>query len=70
MGRTTQLKHDVIGDINQGSNTALAAACQAVHHPLRSCSLGIDIANHAARKTTAQIGRANLDGECVAIGYR
>ena len=46
--RAAQLKHHIVGNIYQSGDAALAAARQAVHHPLRRLGLWIDIAHHAA----------------------
>ena len=46
--RTAQLKHHVVRDINQGTDAALTAAGQVVHHPCRRLRLGVHTTHHTA----------------------
>ena len=46
MRRPAQLKHHVIGNIDQRSDAALAATGQPVHHPLRRGGAGVDLPDH------------------------
>ena len=67
-----QLEHHVVGNIHQSGHAALAAARQAVHHPLRRLGLRVEIAYHATGKTATQVRRANrhLDGVGIAKRHR
>ena len=55
-----QLKHHVVGDVDQGADRALAAARQAIHHPLGGLHLRVHIAHNAAREATTQVSRLNF----------
>ena len=65
MRRPAELEHHVIGDIHQRRDAALAAARQAVHHPLRRGGAGVDVADHAAGEAPAQVGRADAHRDAV-----
>eukprot|EP01022_Parablepharisma_sp_SALTPOND_P031134 TRINITY_DN785_c0_g5_i1.p2 TRINITY_DN785_c0_g5~~TRINITY_DN785_c0_g5_i1.p2 ORF type:complete len:1059 (-),score=367.39 TRINITY_DN785_c0_g5_i1:4151-7327(-) len=56
---TTQFQHHIVGDVHQRRDRALAAALQALLHPLRRGCLGIEATNDAASETAAQVGRGN-----------
>ena len=70
MGRPPELEHHVIGNVHQSRDAALAATRQALHHPLGGVSAGVDIANYPTRKTTAQLRRADLDGQRFSAARR
>ena len=65
--RTAQLEHHVVGDIDQRRHAALAAARQALDHPLRRAGLGVDVAHDAAGETPAQVGGTDLHRQLVGM---
>ena len=67
MQRLTQLKHDIVGDIHHGVDTANIAATQTLDHPQRSRSGQVDIADHATQVAWAGLRRQQLDRAHVIV---
>ena len=63
----TQLKHHVVRNIDQRRDAALTTTRQAIDHPLRCGGTRIDTAHDATGEATAQIRRADSDGQRVAV---
>jgi hypothetical protein len=55
-----ELEHDVVRDVDQRRDGALAAAGQALGHPGRRLRRGVDAADDAAGEAPAQVGRLDL----------
>ena len=51
----TEFQHDVVGDIHQRRDRALAGAFQARLHPVRRRGTGVDTFDQAAGKSAAQV---------------
>ena len=62
MRGTAELKHHVIGDVDQRGNAALTGTFQTILHPLRRRSLGVEPLDHSAGKATAQIRSFDMHG--------
>ena len=60
VGRATQLKHDVVGDVYQRADAALPATRQTVHHPRGRLRLRIDVAHDASGKAATQVRGSNV----------
>ncbi len=65
---TAQLQHHIVGNIDQGRDRTLTAALQALLHPMRRRSLGVQTTDHATGETAAQIRRRNLDRQGFSDG--
>ena len=65
MAGAAELEHDVVGDIDQRRDAALAAARQALDHPRRGLRLGVDAAHDAPGKAPAQVGGGNVYRQAV-----
>src|SRR5690606_26631450 len=65
VGRATQLEHHVIRNIDQRRNRTLPRPLELTLHPGWRFGTGIDPADYATGKATAQIGRLDLDGKAV-----
>ena len=61
MGRTAELEHDVVRNVDEGGDMALTGAFETIAHPLRRFGLGVEAADHAAGEAAAEIGRFNAD---------
>ena len=59
VGGPAILKHHVVRNVDQRSDTALPATRQPLHHPGRRLRSRIDIADDPARKAAAQVGRTD-----------
>ena len=70
VGRATQLKHDVIGDVYQRTDAALPATRQPVDHPGGRLRLRINVAHDAPRKAAAQVRGGNLHRQDVGQPHR
>ncbi len=63
--RAAEFKHDVVGDVDQRGQRALAGALKARIHPLGRRCARVHAANDAAAETAAQVGRFDLDGQAL-----
>ena len=66
--RPAQLEHHVVGDVHQRRDAALAAARQALDHPLRRAGTGIDVSHDAPGKAPAQVGGLDVHGQTLVGG--
>ena len=57
VGGLAQLKHHVVGNIDQYRYAALAATRQTIHHPSGGLHMGVHAADHPTAKAPAKIGR-------------
>ena len=55
MRRTTQLQHDVVGDIDQGGNAALTRAFQTILHPLRRRGFSVESLDDTTGEAATQL---------------
>ena len=67
---TAQFQHDIVGNVDQGRQRTLAAALEALLHPVRRGGTGVQAADDAARETAAQVRRADFDGQDFIAGNR
>ena len=58
--RAAELKHHVVGNVDQRCDRALAGFLQPFTHPRRGGGFGVDAAHHAASETAAQIRRQHF----------
>ena len=70
MGRSTQLKHHVVGDVHQRADAALPATRQPVDHPGGRLRLRINVAHDAPGKAAAQVRGGNLHRQDVGQPHR
>ena len=63
MGRTTELEHDIVRDVDESRNRALTRPFEAFLHPGGSLRLGVEAADDAPREAAAEVGRFDGDGQ-------
>ena len=60
--RPAELEHDVVGDVDQRRDAALARALEAPAHPLRRRRRGVHVADHAPGEPAAALRIRDPDG--------
>lgn len=69
MHRLTELKHDVVGNIDHRINAADIAAAQALNHPERRSARQVDVTDNATNIAWTRLAREQLHRACFVI-YR